>query len=245
MQNPDVVRAADRLNGDTYGTEVGEVLFSLQALLIRESRGGVADATFPAAQQQVEPRWALDDVPVAPESPSPSAAPSVTTADALVTTAAGAHVTVLPEAFPAPAPAQGGFGYGGVPEPAPVLFDLVTGAPTRQSLAKEIERHGSRVGAALVALDITPIGEIRARQGDEVADAILRTIVEAVPFALRAEDQVYRTGVDELILCVPGVNLADAAAMSLRLQMAVKDVLVRRELPGVILSIRPYQQVAA
>jgi hypothetical protein len=33
--------------------------------------------------------------------------------------------------------------------------------------------------------------------------------------------------------------------MSLRLQMAVKDVLVRRELPAIILSIRPYQQVAA
>ena len=114
-----------------------------------------------------------------------------------------------------------------------------------EALRQEIERHGSRVSSSLVALDVTPIGDIRAQHGDAAADAILRAIVEAVPFALRAEDQVFRTGTDELTLCVPGADLSDAAVMGLRLQMAVKDVLVRRELPAVILSIRPYQQVAA
>src|SRR5205823_1031128 len=131
------------------------------------------------------------------------------------------------------------------PEPAPVLFDPATGAPTLVALHREIDRRGSRVSASLVALDVTPIADIRAQHGAATVDAILRAIVEAVPFALRAEDQVFRTGPDELTLCVPGANLSDAAVMGLRLQMAVKDVLVRRELPPVILSIRPYQQIAA
>ena len=126
-----------------------------------------------------------------------------------------------------------------------MLFDPSTGAPTMDALAQEIGRHGSRVSASLVALDVTPIADIRVQHGDATADAILRAIVEAVPFALRAEDQVFRTGTDELTLSVPGADLSDAAVMGLRLQMAVKDVLVRRELPSVILSIRPYQQVAA
>jgi diguanylate cyclase (GGDEF)-like protein len=239
-QDPDVPAAADRPYGDTYTTEVGEVLFSLQALLLRESQGGVVDVAFATAEPDLDlPRWALEDIDAVPATPAPaSVAASVPAPPA-------GGLTILPEASPAPPPVQDGLGYGRTPEPAPVLFDPATGAPTRESLAREIERQGSRVSAALVALDITPIGEIRERHGDAVADAILRAIVEAVPFAMRAEDQVYRTGVDELTLCVPGANLSDAAAMSLRLQMAVKDVLVRRELPTVILSIRPYQQVAA
>ena len=240
MQSPGVAGAADHPYGITYTTEVGEVLFSLQALLLRESRDDVLDVSFssPAEPKDELPRWALD------EDLATATAPDPIPLEVSPAGSAAAEVTVLPEALP-PAARHDGFGYGGAPEPAPALFDLSTGAPTYDSLVKEIERQGSRISAGLVALDVTPLAEIRARHGEDVAEGILRAIVEAVPFALRAEDHIYRTGVDELTLCVPGTNLSDAAAMSLRLQMAVKDVLVRRELPPVILSIRPYQQAAA
>ncbi len=291
MQNTDAAIAADLPNGDRYTTEVGELLFSLQALLIRETEDGrVAATVFATTPDQVEqPRWALEEVPAASAvvGTAPAVVPSAVQAPAPVVPPVVQAPAVIPEpeivADPAVVPepeialdpepahvvvpdvvqavpvesthiaeatrtAETSFpspSWTAEPEPQPVLFDPSTGAPTMEALRQEIERHGSRVSSSLVALDVTPIGDIRAQHGDAAADAVLRAIVEAVPFALRAEDQVYRTGTDELTLCVPGADLSDAAVMGLRLQMSVKDVLVRRELPAVILSIRPYQQVAA
>jgi len=68
--------------------------------------------------------------------------------------------------------------------------------------------------------------------------------VEAVPFVLRGGDRIYRTGPDELVLLLPGSDLTGAAAMCLRLQTAVRDVLVRRELPEIMLSARPFERAA-
>ena len=203
---------------DGFTTEVGELLFSLQAALIQESEGEGVGAP-PALDGLEEPLWETDLAPAGPAEFDPVervTTPSQTT----------------PERFLPP-------------PPEPALFDPSTGAPTGHQLRKEIELHGSRVSASLVALDVKPIADIRGQHGDAIADGVLRAIVEAVPFAFRVQDQVFRTGLDELTLCVPGADLSDAAVMSLRLQMAVKDVLVRRELPAVILSIRPYQQAAA
>jgi hypothetical protein len=245
MQSSDAASAASLPNGDRFTTEVGDLLFSLQALLIREAQGAAASASRVISSGLEEPLPSVAPPPqeasmVASEPPVAVASePAVETASPPATTVDPAftpQVTVLPEATPVvmhPA------------EPEPALFDPSTGAPNLNGLRKDIERQGSRVSAALVSLDINPLGEIRATVGEASAEAVLRAIVEAVPFALRAQDQVYRTGLDELTLCVPDAGLSDAAVMSLRLQMAVKDVLVRRELPAVILSIRPYQQVAA
>jgi hypothetical protein len=245
MQSSGAASAASLPNGDRYTTEVGDLLFSLQALLIREAQGATASASTVISSGLEEP---LPSVAPAPQEPpavasEPAVAvasePAVAVASPQATTvdpAFAPQVTVLPEATPVVLPPA---------EPEPALFDPSTGAPNLNGLRKDIERQGSRVSASLVSLDINPLAEIRATSGDVSAEAVLRAIVEAVPFALRAQDQVYRTGLDELTLCVPDAGLSDAAVMSLRLQMAVKDVLVRRELPAVILSIRPYQQVAA
>ena len=202
-----------------FTTEVGELLFSLQAVLIEEADGEGVGASSPAAPVGLEePSWLVATAPERADAPLAE------------------EVTIFPEPTPErflPAPL------------GPALFDPSTGAPTGHQLRREIDLRGSRVSASLVALDVKPIADIRAEHGDAIADGILRAIVEAVPFAFRAHDQVYRTGLDELTLCTPGADLSDAAVMSLRLQLAVKDVLLRRELPGVILSIRPYQQAAA
>jgi hypothetical protein len=201
-----------------FTTEVGELLFSLQAALIQEFEGQGIGAP-PALGGLGEPRSVIDAASAGP-------------ADSDLVE----RVTIPPETTPErflPAP------------PEPPLFDSATGAPTGHQLRKEIDRRGSLVSASLVALDVKPIADIRAGYGDAIADGVLRAIVEAVPFAFRVQDQVYRTGLDELTLCVPGADLSAAAVMSLRLQLAVKDVLLRRELPAIILSIRPYQQAAA
>jgi hypothetical protein len=270
MQNTDAAIAARLSNGDTYTTEVGELLFSLQALLIREAEGGRVATGLAAPPDTIEqPRWALDEVPAPAETAldiesiaatAPGVPEPEIVADPEIALDPEPAPVIVPEVVhripPEPQPqvaqvappaetSSSSPSWIVEPQPQPVLFDPPTGAPTMEALRQEVERRGSRVSSSLVTLDVMPIGDIRAQHGDAIADAVLRAIVEAVPFALRAEDQVFRTGTDELTLCVPGADLSDAAVMGLRLQMAVKDVLVRRELPPVILSIRPYQQVAA
>jgi hypothetical protein len=208
-----------------FSTEVGDLLFSLQALLLREGEGapdaesvlsGELDAELwidgPGDPGEIRiglPSLALEPISVEEETP---AAPTDM--------------------------------FGRVKEPEPELWDASTGAATRYALEREISLRGSRVSGALVTMDISPLAEIRAQYGDAPAEGILRAIVEAIPFAMRAEDQVFRTGVDELTLYVPRSTLSDAAGMALRLQLAVKDVLVRRELPPVMLSVRPSGRVS-
>lgn len=209
-----------------FGTEVGDLLFSLQALLIREAEGAPEAEAFLTEELDGglwidgpgDPGDVRIGLPSLAVEPSRAIQEPITSAVAL---------------------------FGRPEEPEPELWDPSTGAATLHALNREIAQRGSRVSGALVTMDVSPLAEIRSQYGDAAAEGILRAIVEAIPFALRAEDQVYRTGVDQLTLCVPQATLSDAAGMALRLQLAVKDVLVRRELPPVMLSVRPWDRAAA
>ncbi|HTU00630.1 MAG TPA: GGDEF domain-containing protein [Candidatus Sulfotelmatobacter sp.] len=211
-----------------YSTEVGDLLFSLQALLIREAEGAPESEAFLMDELDAEV-WI--DGPGDPGDvriglPSLAVEPAVTVEEA-------------------PAPAVATDMFGRPVEPEPDLWDPSTGAATLHALNREISLRGSRVSGALVTMEISPLPEIRTQYGDAAAEGVLKAIVEAIPFTMRAEDQVFRTGVDELTLYVPRSTLSDAAGMALRLQLAVKDVLVRRELPPIMLSVRPSERAAA
>jgi len=217
--------ATRREPAQPYSTEVGDLLFSLQSLLIREAEGAPDAEALLSGELDAE-LWI--DCPGGPD-------------DLRIGLPALAVEPVSVQESP---PAVTDM-FGRTFEPEPDLWDASTGAATRYALDREIALRGSRVSGALVTMDVSPLQEIRAQYGDAPAEGILRAIVEAIPFAMRAEDQVYRTGIDELTLYVPGSTLGDAAGMALRLQLAVKDVLVRRELPPVMLSVRPSERAAA
>jgi len=213
-----------------FNTEVGDLLFSLQALLIRETEGAPDAGALLSGELDAE-LW-IDG----PGDPSDVHI-------GLPSLAVDPEPAVAEAAPDAPATVRDMFGRP--VEPEPDLWDSSTGAATLHALNREIALRGSRVSGSLVTMDVSPLPEIRSQYGDAAAEGILKAIVEAIPFAMRAEDQVFRTGVDELTLYVPGASLSDAAGMALRLQLAVKDVLVRRELPQVMLSVRPSDRVAA
>jgi len=209
-----------------FSTEVGDLLFSLQALLIREAEGAPESEAFLLGELDAE-LW-IDG----PGDPGvlQIGLPSLAVEPALSVDEAPSPVATM---------------FGRPAEPEPDLWDASTGAATLHALNREIALRGSRVSGSLVTVDISPLPEIRTQYGDAAAEGILKVIVEAIPFAMRAEDQVYRTGADELTLYIPRATLSDAAGMALRLQLAVKDVLVRRELPQVMLSVRPSDRAAA
>ena len=208
-----------------FSTEVGDLLFSLQALLIREAEGAPESEAFLMGELDAE-LW-IDG-----------------SGDPGVVQIGLASLAVEPSLSveEAPTPVVTMFGRA---EREPDLWDVSTGAATLHALNREIALRGSRVTGSLVTMDVSPLPEIRSQYGDAAAEGILKVIVEAIPFAMRADDQVYRTGADELTLYIPRATLSDAAGMALRLQLAVKDVLVRRELPQVMLSVRPSDRAAA
>jgi hypothetical protein len=210
-----------------FGTEVGDLLFSLQALLIREAEGAPEASALLSGEFDAE-LWI--------DGPGDPADVHIGLPSLAVEPAAGSDV--------ADTPATVRDMFGRAVEPEPDLWDPSTGAATLHALNREIALRGSRVSGSLVTLDVSPLAEIRSQYGDAAAEGVLKAIVEAIPFAMRAEDQVFRTGVDELTLYVPRSTLSDAAGMALRLQLAVKDVLVRRELPPVMLSVRPSGRVS-
>jgi GGDEF domain-containing protein len=256
-----------------YTTEVDDVLWSLQTLLIREAevlgtRGAVppaleAPATWIPCPEpgDLEPIRVIEAPPAATiEAPLPPVVAPPPTPPPPVVAAEVSPDPVVANEPPQPIPVQ----VAPAAAPTPILtpdvpewarsrpvaatlemHDPSTGALSRHALGQALELRGSHLARWMVTVDITPLPEVRRQCGDETADAILRVIVEAVPFVLRAQDQVFRTGIDELTLLMPGSDLADAAVLCLRVQMAVKDVLVRRELPGVILSVRLYVNAAA
>jgi GGDEF domain-containing protein len=273
-----------------FTTQVDDVLWSLQTLLIREAevlgtRGAVppdleAPATWvPCPEQgvpdpirvvessppstvevQPPPMVATQPPPASPDvSPPPVVAiqpipsPPVVAVEVTPEPVAAIappqpipiQVAPVPAPTPAPTPEVPEWARSRPAATAPAMHDPSTGALSLHALEQALELRGSHLARWMVTVDIAPLPEVRRQYGDETADAILRVIVEAVPFVLRAQDQVFRTGIDELTLLMPGSDLADAAVLCLRVQMAVKDVLVRRELPGVILSVRLYVSAAA
>ena len=227
-----------------YTTEVDDVLWSMQTLLIREAEALGSLGVPPALEAPAT--WIPSPEPGDPEPIRVIEAPPQPAVAIEPPPPVPVQLAPVPAPTPTPAVPESPEWARSRPAPtAPVMYDPSTGALTPHALRRELELRGSHLARSLVTVDIKPLADVRRQHGDRAADAILRVIVEAVPFALRAEDQVFRTGIDELTLLMPGAFLPDAAVLCLRVQMAVKDVLVRRELPGVILSVRPYVSAAA
>ena len=89
----------------------------------------------------------------------------------------------------------------------------------------------------LISVDVQPLASIRARGGSVTADAVLRALVEAAPFVLDPATRVYRVGQDGLALLLPGSgdDLPDRARQAL--EDGVRPVLTARHLPAVSLSL--------
>jgi GGDEF domain-containing protein len=115
------------------------------------------------------------------------------------------------------------------------LVDPVTGAGTLTALLREVDDQAP--DTLLAALSIEAIAETRASQGDEVADGVVRALVEAAPFATRARDRIYRIGPDELVLLMRESDEDGAKAAAARLEQTVRRTLSDRRLPSIRLGI--------
>ncbi len=118
------------------------------------------------------------------------------------------------------------------------LSDAETGAPTLAALRRELERDPSwrypgSAAFVLMAVGVEPLDAIREQIGEETAATVLRELVEAVPFVLRARDRVFRTAPSEMTLFLDGTDERGAEAARARLESTVQRVLANRGLPSV------------
>jgi GGDEF domain-containing protein len=123
-----------------------------------------------------------------------------------------------------------------------LLIDASTGAGTLRALRRDLasaREWGARNGGpAVVWLVVEPVAEVRARDGDAAAEALLTAVVELVPFMVRARDRIYRTGPDELALLMPDTDDEGMEVALERLVDKVPKVLAERRLGEVRLVPR-------
>lgn len=131
---------------------------------------------------------------------------------------------------------------GDAPPTALRLIDASTGAGTFRALSRDLaaaREWGSKNGGpSVVWLVVEPVAEVRAREGDATAEALMTAVVELVPFMVRARDRIYRTGPAELALLMPDTDDEGMEVALGRLMDKVPKVLAERRLGEVRLVPR-------
>jgi GGDEF domain-containing protein len=129
------------------------------------------------------------------------------------------------------------------------MVDPLTGVGTLHALRRDLMLEqawpmAGRGESVLVALQIDALDQIRLAMGSEAGDHVLKSLVEVAPFALRAQDRVYRSGRNQLTLMLPAADEAVAETARRELEAALQRCLADRGYPEVRLSARKLDPVA-
>lgn len=114
------------------------------------------------------------------------------------------------------------------------MRDPLTGAFNRRYLLdylrSSVDRSGT-VAASLLAVDLDRLKEINDRDGHDVGDAVLVAVARLAGKLSRDGDRLFRTGGDEFLMYLPGVDHAAATAIGARLREAVERARIPERLP--------------
>ncbi len=208
-----------------FGTELGDVYLSILSVLAKESEK-------PGVQAISTKLAARPAAPVAPEPPAPEPSPARDYLSELrERAAAGRGLAVRPPTQP---PAVR-------PDPMERLRDGVTGAGNWEALRRDVMMETAhpkyRAPFVLVSFAVEPLDQIRREMGPGVADTVLRTLVHVMWTVFNDGDRVYRSGDKELTVVVrDGDGFFQQRTLS-KLERAVDQALVRRNLPAVRLRL--------
>jgi GGDEF domain-containing protein len=203
--------------------ERGEVLQSLELALTQEDRREgdrtpTASASDPRRPQQwLPPKWDLRPSDLSSVLPGPEQRIAAST---------------IPDLTGPAVPTD------------PTLLDAASGAGSLHALRRDVDLAmiwaiAGEPGFGLLAVDVQRLPDIRSSFGVGVANSVLRTIVDAVPFVLRSKDRLYRTGADKLVLFLAETSGEKALIAGQRLEEHVHASLAARRLPEVCLAMRP------
>jgi GGDEF domain-containing protein len=120
------------------------------------------------------------------------------------------------------------------------LVDEVTGIGGPLALRRDVMLESSLPWPggprfALITIDVQPVAEVRQRRGEQVADRLFKTLVDALQASLRPKDNIYRSGPDELTLLLRGRD-PNGDQARVELESALRTALAERGLPLVRLA---------
>jgi hypothetical protein len=135
---------------------------------------------------------------------------------------------------------------GGRPAPAPSrppLTDPSTGAPTLQALRRDLAMHrwspsADRSDPVLLALELRPARELPEDVHPEIAEAILRTVIEVAPIVVEGRTRWYRGLHDDVLLLLGEADGRNPRSVLGRLAGAAGGALAARGLPPIRLFAR-------
>jgi diguanylate cyclase (GGDEF)-like protein len=109
------------------------------------------------------------------------------------------------------------------------VIDQLTGLLNRTALESrlpELEQQAQLTGGSvcLVLYDIDCFNQVNDTYGHDRGDAALRDVAYAIRTTLREFELVYRIGGEELLLVLPGVELAEGIEVAERLRAHVEEV---------------------
>lgn len=108
-------------------------------------------------------------------------------------------------------------------------FDALTGALDRTSFSERLQerlRSGERGpgSAALLLLRVDGLESASKQQGQDAADALLRTVAIYLVQAIRGDDILGRTSADELVVGTPAISTKGVLAMAERLRLSIASL---------------------
>jgi diguanylate cyclase (GGDEF)-like protein len=129
------------------------------------------------------------------------------------------------------------------------MVDPLTGVGTVHALRRDLMLQQAWPGAGrrppvVVALDVDALDQVREAMGPEAGNHVLKSLADVAPFALRAQDRVYRSGRNQLTLLLPATDEAGAESARKGLEAALRRTLAGRGYPEIRLSARRVDAVA-
>jgi len=104
-------------------------------------------------------------------------------------------------------------------------FDALTGALDRASFADRLQEllrpSGPGFGTAALLMRIEGLEAAAEQEGEEAADALLRTVAIYLVQAIRTDDILGRAGADELVVATSAISTKGALAMAERLRTTI------------------------
>ena len=196
---------------DAYGTEAGDILFSIQALLIREEEEGAA---VPNVWRQVQ----VPQVPVARQVQPVVAHPS-------------------PQAHRAAPGRRGAPVELRLIDPETGAGSLA--AMRRELSLLGLDRAAGNPSVGLYSLRFEGMDLTEDDGSREAVASVMRALSDIAPFELRRTDRVYRVDDEQMALLLDGTGEEGAEAAVTRLQDALHRILSQRKLPLVSLLVSP------
>jgi diguanylate cyclase (GGDEF)-like protein len=114
-----------------------------------------------------------------------------------------------------------------------VVTDELTGIPNLRRYRERLAGLDAAARArgepySLAFCDIDSFGRYNKALGQAKGDQTLQSIAATILARMRAGDEVYRRGGEELVVLLPGTDLGTAASVAERIRRAVEDLGIRR-----------------